>query len=361
MFPSRDAALALDTVTKVRQHYHLQDNLWEAFVARAGDPGEDLRLLAAMPPQAIAVACEAAEILPSKEALTAMQATHVGLVYRLARRICWANSGMDWMSWEHPNPWEAHKTKGEKGPEEEPGETTKGRKLKLSNVLDQMDDSEFVVEPEETRQKWLKGYKDVTGGYPLEEEEPTLEQVSALKKKVDSGLAPFADFSVFVPYGKKAMKAAKYRSYQLDPSTGGYTVKELPGPSAFGMWLLSFRVYKVALVMLDLVDYTTLNRYENHMERLARIYAGAWHLLVTADERARGEQAARIKSRVAIDLKEGKTAPPGWNEARPWNQVFLLVLEDERFWREQVHTPALAWLATGARGSPLTPEERLRL
>ena len=256
MFPARAVAVTLDTVTKVRQHYHLEDALWEAFTARAGDPGEDLRLLAAMPPPAIAVACEAAEVLPSKEPMTAMQATHVGLVYRLARRICWVNSGMDWATWEDPNPWETLKPSVEKGPVEAPGESLRGRKLKLSNVLDQMDDSEFLVEPEETRQKWLKHYKVVTGGFPLEEEEPTLEQVSALKKKVEGGLAPFADFSVFVPYGKKAMKAAKYRSYQLDPSTGGYTVKELPGPSAYGMWLLSFRVYKVALVMLDLVDYT---------------------------------------------------------------------------------------------------------
>ena len=88
------------------------------------------------------------------------------------------------------------------------------------------------------------------------------------------------------------------------------------------------------------------------------MYAGAWHLLVTADERARGEQSSRVKSRIAIDLEEGKGAPAGWSEKKPWNFVLLSVLEDEKFWREQVHTPALAWLATGAKGLPLTPEER---
>ena len=358
MFPSQAAARAMTTVTQLREHYRLADGLWEAFVARAGDPGDDIRLLAAMPPRAIAVACEAAEILPPGEPLTAMQATHVGLVYRLARRICWINSGGEWLEWVDPNPWETTRGDSEKKPVEEPVEGQKTRKLKLSNILDQMDDSEFMVEPEEARQKWLRRFKEITGGYPLEEEEPTLEQVSAIKRKVDGGLAPFADFSIFVPYGKRAMKTAKYRSYQLDPSTGGYTVKELLGPSSFGMWLLSFRVYKVSLVMLDLVEYTTLNRYENHMERLSRMYAGAWHLLVTADERARGEQSSRVKSRIAIDLEEGRDAPVGWSEKKPWNFVLLSVLEDEKFWREQVHTPALAWLATGAKGLPLTPEER---
>ena len=83
MFPSQAAARAMTTVTQLREHYRLADGLWEAFVARAGDPGDDIRLLAAMPPRAIAVACEAAEILPAGEPLTAMQATHVGLVYQI--------------------------------------------------------------------------------------------------------------------------------------------------------------------------------------------------------------------------------------------------------------------------------------
>ena len=138
----------MTTVTQLREHYRLAEGLWNAFVARAGDPGDDIRLLAAMPPRAIAVACEAAEILPEGEPLTAMQATHVGLVYRLARRICWINSGGEWQEWVDPNPWETTRGDNEKKPVEEPVETQKTRKLKLSNILDQMDDSEFMVEPE---------------------------------------------------------------------------------------------------------------------------------------------------------------------------------------------------------------------
>ena len=64
------------------------------------------------------------------------------------------------------------------------------------------------------------------GRFALEQEEPSTEQVSALLRRVTLGGSPYADFSVWLPFGKKAHRAQKYRSYQ--PVMGGVHRKGNP-------------------------------------------------------------------------------------------------------------------------------------
>ena len=59
--------------------------VWSSFTTQVGDPGEDLRLLGALPGNVLAVACEEAEV--SGEQLSVIHATQVRLVWRLASRI----------------------------------------------------------------------------------------------------------------------------------------------------------------------------------------------------------------------------------------------------------------------------------
>ena len=95
----------------------------------------------------------------------------------------------------------------------------------------------------------------------MEEEEPTIEQVSALlKRTVVMDLNPYADFGIFVPYGAKALRASKFRTYTLTPE--GYAVKELQGPATYIQWRSCFRVYTTALLMLNIADLAPLRAYE---------------------------------------------------------------------------------------------------
>ena len=55
----------------------------------------------------------------------------------------------------------------------------------MTQILDQMDDGDFTVQTEEMRAKWYQRYVQVVGGYPPEEEDPTLEQLSALQKRIE--------------------------------------------------------------------------------------------------------------------------------------------------------------------------------
>ena len=51
-------------------------------------------------------------------------------------------------------------------------------------------------------------------------------------------------------------------------------------------------------------------------------------------------------------------APPLWDAKSPWSACFLAgTLDTETYWEEHIRHPALAWLAAGRHGAPLSPEE----
>lgn len=56
--------------------------------------------------------------------------------------------------------------------------------MKFTQVLDQGDDGEFEVLNEEDKMALLQRYITATGAMPEEDEEPTIEQLPALKKKL---------------------------------------------------------------------------------------------------------------------------------------------------------------------------------
>ncbi|CAJ1451521.1 unnamed protein product, partial [Effrenium voratum] len=197
-------------------------------------------------------------------------------------------------------------------------------KMKMTHVLDQADETEFMVEPEETRAKWVTQYVSLTGGLPPEEEEPSMEQLSALSRRVFSLKgAPYADFSVWVPYGR-------FRSYVA--TLEGFVTKELAGPTNFEMWQASFRVYRTAMVMLNITPLAHLNAYETHIEKMVHFYPGCWHLIVQADDRARSEHLTRLKLRVTVGRSLGLDQPKRYSDDNPWQTLFTVLIDDDR-WR----------------------------
>lgn len=57
------------------------------------------------------------------------------------------------------------------------------------------------------------------------------------------------------------MRATKFRMW-TPFGDGTWQAKELPGPQNLAQWKASFRVYKTALIMLDLVSLANLQLYE---------------------------------------------------------------------------------------------------
>jgi hypothetical protein len=264
-------------------------------------------------------------------------------------------SGGDWDRWVDSSPFSDNNMPQQTVPQPT---VNIDRKLKMTNVLDQGDDGDFAVEGEDMKARWYQNYIQTMGGWPAEEEEPSIEQLSALHKRINvQDIAPYTDFAIYVPYGQKAARASKYRTHVLTAS--GYTTKELPGPATFVQWRACFRVLRTSLIMLDAVGLSNLHAYEMLVERLTRLYPTAWHLVYSADELARSSHSNRIRSKIMMEVKAGRPMPPTWDAHRPWDFVFGMLVQDAEFWQSQVHGPALVWLAAGSKGTPRTPAEQV--
>ena len=361
MYPAAAAAMEMRSLVELRDHFGVPVDLWQAFITEAGNPQEDIRLLAALPGTLVAAALSQA-VLPGDVRLSAIQAAQVGLVWKLARRLMFVKGGGQWDEWTEEDPWSSTPTSPSKASMKKesssPGETTKESKertLKFTQVLDQGDDGEFEVLNEEDKMVLLQRYVNSTGAMPEEEEEPTIEQLSALKKKIALCKPPYCDFGVFVPFGRKALRASKYRTWI--PTAEGYVSKELPGPANFTQWRACYRVFTTAMLMLQECALAPLHAYELYVEKLTRLYPDAWHLVYSADEMARSELLSRLRIKINLDQKEGRPIPPLFDERKPWETVFKMIPGELKFWQDQIHGPALTWLASGSKGKALTPQE----
>ncbi|CAE7036982.1 unnamed protein product [Symbiodinium sp. CCMP2592] len=360
MYPSASEASALHTLADLVRWYNVDPAVWAAFVGQVGDPTDDYRLLAVLPPQVMEAALGNAQ-KATGEYLTVMQATQVGQVYKLARRKAWVAAGKMWDDWVEVQLWSStpgpptttSATTGSPSTTSTVGE----RKIKMNGVLDQGDDSEFTLDDAKVTMLAYERYVNLMGGPPSPEQEPTAEQLSAMRRRVETlQLSPYADFAVWVPFAKKNLKALKLKTWTMQQD-GSFVAKDLPGPPDHTAWLNSFRVYKTALLMLGIASLSVLQAYEEFIEKVTKRYVGAWHLVASADDRARSEQLGRLKLKVQMSLASGGQPPDGWSATRPWNALFALLLGDEPFWQEQLHQPALTWMARGMRGVPRSPME----
>ena len=269
---------------------------------------------------------------------------------------------MDPHPWEAPPPAVPHLPSALGSSGSATSMTGEVRKMKFVNVLDQADESEFLILDDAMKAGFVQKFLEVTGGLPGEEEEPSKEQLSALYRKIFTlNSPPYADFSVFTPYGRKTMRASRFRNY-VPTGDGLYAVRELPGPANYVQWLACYRVWRVAMVMLNTISLANLQAYELHMEKLNKLYPTAWHLLVQADDKGRSEHLSRLELQVLIEHQKGGKVPHGWAPAKPtWDPIFRMLIEDGTYWAENVHNPALVWMAHGSRGVPRTPEERVAM
>ena len=61
---------------------------------------------------------------------------------------------------------------------------------------------------------WSQRYLQLMGDMPNEDEEPTDAQMAALDKRVNQmGQAPYVDMGVWLPFGRRALKNQKLRSF----------------------------------------------------------------------------------------------------------------------------------------------------
>ena len=270
------------------------------------------------------------------------------------------------------DPWEAADSSGRaEGPGQQSGAQTtsasgtkaggglKENVLKMASLLDQADDSELHPATRDQIQAWQQCYLQVMGAPPQEEEDVTDQQLAALNKRINlQGMAPYVDFSVWLPFGRKAMKSQKFRTY-FPLGDGSYLMKDLPGPQNFQQWLVSWRVFKTGAIMLGAVSLASLQLYERAIEKLVLQWPRVWGLICAAEDKARAERLEKLRRRFDADQKAQREVPRDWDAIHPWTCCFRELAGDEEYWNEQVRHPATAWMVSGSKGTPVASAEAM--
>ena len=159
----------------------------------------------------------------------------MGLLWRVSRKTVFLQNGGLEEDFIDVEPW----TKPAQGQVAEPaaddgapkGSGVKEHVLKMASLLDQSDESELMPPGREKVQEWVQRYITVMGAPPEEEEEATDAQLAALyKRTIVLKQAPYCDFSVWTPYGRRALRSQKFRTFA--PAAGQWRVLDEGAPGS---------------------------------------------------------------------------------------------------------------------------------
>ena len=296
-----------------RRHFSIQEDVWNAFCGAAGDPGDDLRPLGSLPCKTFTSAITL--VRPEGRRLTLMQASQLGMMFRAAKRYLHILGGGTAESWVDFDPWNLEEIR-EEMKTSPPSTSCSERKVKFGQILDQNDEGEFLCDSEAMRGTWYANYISAVGGMPQEEEDPSLEQLSGLSKRLQMGMAPFTDFAVWGPYQRRVGKNTKYKTFILQDD-GSFLAKMVAGPSSFSQWLACFRVMRTAFIMLKVVSLSSLMRWEAMMEKLHQRYPQCWHLLVEGENKARADHLQRDSHPHQAQNGSGRSTTAGMESKGP--------------------------------------------
>ena len=186
-------------------------------------------------------------------------------------------------------------------------------KKKLCEHISQNAEGEFEPLSTEEYTAALVRYKKICGDYPPYNERPTKDQLGALKAILAKGDAPYMDFGIVGPYGKRATKRRKFSGkVQVD---GQWVSKLLHGPADYESWLASWNVFKVVVVMLEVASLEHMNRYAQGISTLNTLFAKDWPMIMDRDDIMRSEEWEAMKFEFELD------PPAGYNPSNPWAYI----------------------------------------
>eukprot|EP00435_Cladocopium_sp_Y103_P070661 s1426_g35.t1 len=217
---------------------------------------------------------------------------------------------------------------------------SQSRKLKLSAVLDPTLDAEIVGLSETEIAGRYDRYKQKYGDFPTPDSDVSKDQLSALAQVISAGAVPFADFSLFGPFGQRLLRRQTYTTFQLNAATGEWSRKEQPGPPDFHSWYRIWKCYRTALLLLEACDAERLDAYSEFIRsQVTQFGDDAWSFISQADCRLRSEHLDRLRRQLRSEPQFGYT------DASPRGACYALAIRDAGFWSRELATPATLYLA----------------
>ena len=229
-------------------------------------------------------------------------------------------------------------------------------KPKVSDAVDQMDDTVFEEPSDAEMQTYRANYVAVTGGRPPLKYTPTSKQLGGLLAKLNGNKPPYADFALFNCHGQRMAKITKFTAQVW--VNNRLETKHLHGPGNFEAWMDCWHLFKVTMISLLAASPQRLDDYANGVRELNTLYPNSWGLVFAADELMRSEQWQLIRDEL-LDAKS-------WPESRPWDDVLLKAtfgkgdVERQHWWNTHVVYPASSTggglkAVQAIEGSPYVP------
>jgi len=231
-------------------------------------------------------------------------------------------------------------------------------RIKLSVLVDAAMDSELVRLPGLEIRIMYDKYVSTRGAEPSEDIDPTTEQLSAVKQILDAGLAPYVDFALFGPYGKRFLAKLSMVAWSYLPN-GQWLRRDLPGPPTFEYWWSSFRVLRTTFLLLGAVETELLDNYGELVRGFHNTYGHeAWFIIYMADVRMRNEHFDRIRRHVERqhDREELAGIKSDFDVSRPWNTVFAKAVADKDWWGDNLHRDAMLYLGRIRTAAQITDD-----
>ena len=193
-------------------------------------------------------------------------------------------------------------------------------------------------------------YRHELGMAPMECEEVTDEQLTALAQVNRAGGCPYADLGVWGPYGLRIAKKLRFTASFMD-GTGTWRSKELPGPDSLGAWEECWRVYRTAVIMAGIARPAVLDMYAARFRQRVLRYSWAWATACLADQRCRREWFEQERRRQA-SFQMSNPELSAVCVDMPWNSVFQAAAHAPDFWKDNLEEPAVLARVEGRGGRP---------
>ena len=133
------------------------------------------------------------------------------------------------------------------------GATPTQKVVKMSNVIDQTDDTVIATKTRAEMGIHYENHREVTGSEPRSARIRTYYGLTGGSHIEDKVIfrdeSPYADFSILTPFGRRIQNVMKTKSFAFQPD-GSWRAAEVPGPPSFQAWQACRRVYRSFLFML---------------------------------------------------------------------------------------------------------------
>ena len=223
-----------------------------------------------------------------------------------------------------------------------PASTATG-KIHMSQVLNQVLAGEITLLDPEVITAGYATYFKSQGAPPLACEECTAEQLSAFTASIRDLGSTYADFAVWVPFGLRSQKRQKFTG-KVFAANGTLIDQEIIGPPTFDDWEKSYRLFRTACLMFNVLSPARCDNYCAKIKAYTRRYPGCWAVIYQVDVRSRLEQAQRVKrngsTKAAAAMAQGKTHD--YDPTMPWEYVFEQLTNKERqWWTTELEEPCI--------------------